>query len=345
MTFASFPAQQDVIALLQRSLEHGRLAHALLFHGPDLDELQAVARTLAQTLCCERPPRRSPGGLPLDSCDTCPSCRKVSEDLHPDVTFLRPESKLRQIKIEQIRELLDRLYLKPTQAPYKVACLVAADRLNTNSANAFLKTLEEPPPDILLILLTTDPTRMLETILSRCQRLNFAGEGQRHRDPALIAWLKEFSALAAAEQKSLLSRYRLLSVLLAKLGAAKSAIEETLTARSPLERHDDIEPDLRDKWEDELTAAVEAEYRRQRSDVLAALQWWLRDIWLDAQQLGRDLLSYPELEASTRAIATRVGADKAMENLQHLEQTQRLLHTNVQEALALEVGLLKLRLN
>ena len=346
MSFAALAERQGAVRLLQRGLENGRLAHAYLFNGSDLDELENVARALAKTLCCERPPRRAPGGLPLDSCDACGSCRKVDAELHPDVTAVRPESKLRQIKIEQIRELLSRLYLKPTQAAFKVAMIAGADRLNVNSANAFLKTLEEPPDDVVLVLLTTDPHRLIETILSRCQRLDFSGESLRHRDPAMLAWLRDFSDAAAAPQKSLLARYRLLSVLIAKLTAARESIEETLTKRSPLERHDDLDSGLKEKWEDELTAAIEAEYRRHRGDLLAGLQWWLRDVWLQALRLGDGdhLLSYPELAEASRAVASRLDARQATENLQLLEQTQRLLHSNVQESLALEVGLLKLRL-
>src|SRR6185503_2360528 len=175
-----------------------------------------------------------------------------------------------------------------------------------NSANAFLKTLEEPPADVVLLLLTTDPQRLIETILSRCQRLDFSGEYLRHRHPAMLAWLQEFSAAAAAPQKSLLSRYRLLSVLISKLTAARESIEETLTKRSPLEKHDDIETGLKEKWEEELTAAIEAEYRRHRGDLLAGLQWWLRDVWLQALQIGDNLLSYPEFAEASRTVARRL---------------------------------------
>ena len=106
---------------------------------------------------------------------------------------------------------------------------------------------------------------------------------------------------------------------------------------------------MKDKWEDELTAAIEAEYRRQRGDFLGALQWWLRDVWLHSLRLealrqGEGLLSYPEFAESSRAVAARLDARRATENLTVIEQTQRLLASNVQEALALEVGLLKLRL-
>ena len=205
-----------------------------------------------------------------------------------------PESKTRLIKIGQIvrredspaRVLLDAVNLKPTESQHKIGIIVAADRMNDAAANAFLKTLEEPPPRSLLILLTTEPQRLLETILSRCLRLNFAGEGPRQWTPAQMEWLAAFSEMAAAEQKSLIGRYRLMDVLLRKLNEVRAGIEETLQARSPLEKYEDAEETLRDQWEQELKAAVEAEYRRQRADFLLALEWWLRDVWL--QTLGED---------------------------------------------------------
>lgn len=351
MSFAHFTAEQDSIALLQRSLERGRLGHAYLFHGADSDELEQVARTLAKTVNCQRPRRRparaGDGDSPppaVDCCDECDNCRRIDANNHPDVFWLRPESKSRVIRIEQIRELLPTIYLKPTHAPFKVATIVAADRLNVNAANAFLKTLEEPPADSILILTSTEPQRILETILSRCLRLSFGGESGRHRDPATVQWLGNFSQLAASQQKSLLSRYRLLSLLLDRLGESKTAIEESLTKRSPLETHDDVESKLRERWEEELSAAIEAEYRRQRVDLLASLQWWLRDVWLHTLKLGPETLTYPSLAGPTAQVASRISSDQAMNNLQLLEQTQRSLFSNVQEALALEVGLLKLNL-
>jgi len=344
MAFADFPEQQQSIDLLQRSLRRGRLGHAYLFAGQQLSTLEGLARTLAKTLNCQQPPRRSDAGVALDSCDRCLNCRKIDGGNHPDVFWLRPESKSRVIRAEQIRELLPTVYLKPTQARFKVAVLVAADRLNENAANAFLKTLEEPPADTVFVLLSADPPRMLETIRSRCLRLNFAGESTRHRDPAFLGWLGQFTQMAGLEQKSLLGRYRLLSVLLGKLAELKGRIEESITKKSPLERHDDVEPGLREKWEDELTAAIEAEYRRQRMDLLAGLQWWLRDVWLETLRLGGDMLSFPQLAVATRQVAGRVSPEEAMDNLQSLEKTQRLLTSNVQEALALEVGLLRLKL-
>ena len=259
MSFAGFPQQQQVVQLLQRSLERGRLSHAYLFAGGDLGELESVARTLAKTLNCQNPVLRPGAAFQSDCCDQCLSCRKIDGGGHPDVQWVRPESKSRIITIDQIRELMHIVGLKPTEAQWKAAVIVGADRLNVQAANAFLKTLEEPPPRSVLLLLSTDPERILETVLSRCLRLAFAGESGPHLDSAHEAWLTQFAQMAKEPKQGLLSRYRLLGALLAKLNGIKSEAEKALSARSPLEQHDDIEPRLRDKWEAELAAAVEAD--------------------------------------------------------------------------------------
>jgi DNA polymerase-3 subunit delta' len=360
MAFKELSTTQESIQLLQRSLERGRLGHAYLFSGGELEPLEKIALTLAKTLNCERPVRKN--GQPIDCCDRCLSCKKIEHGNHSDLHLVRPESKSRVITVAQMRELMREIQLKPKESALKVALVVAADRLRVEGANAFLKTLEEPPADSILILLTTYPQRVLETIVSRCLRLSFGNGGTRPLDPAQREWLGAFSDLAGSEQKSLMSRYRLLDLLLKKLVAIRASIEETLTARSPLHQYQDAEKNLLERWEDELAAAIEAEYRRNRADLLGLLHWWLRDVWLRSlfQQHGHtrmeasaknpqrspgdeSLYSFPELTA-TRRVAERVAPQDALENLQILEQLQLWLGGNVQEALALEVGLLKLHL-
>jgi DNA polymerase-3 subunit delta' len=344
MALATISEENDSVRLLQRSLARGRLGHAYLFSGPDLHALENVARALAKALVCEQPPKVSDAGLPMDSCDRCLSCHKVDEQNHPDVIWVRPESKLRVVTIDQVRDLMQTIYLKPTQAPFKVGIIVSADRLNVQAANAFLKTLEEPPGDSVIILLTTEPQRILETILSRCLRLNFAAGSVYQHNSEFVQWLGQFAEVAAGGQRSLLNRYQLLSIVLDRLNTIKAGITETLTSRSLLERYDDLEAKTRDRFEAELDAAIEAEYRRQRTDVLAGLESWFRDLWLLAMGLGQTENSYPDLSAVTKRVAKRISVEQALTNIETIEQTQRLLATNVQEALALEVGFLKLRL-
>lgn len=348
MAFTDFPDQAQGIELLQRSLKCGRLGHAYLFSGPQLEELEGLASALAKTLNCLEPVIA--GGVAIDSCDRCVSCRKIEHENHADVFWVRPESKTRIIKIGQItrrpdspaRVLLEVVNLKPTESQFKVGIIVAADRLKDEAANAFLKTLEEPPASSLLVLLTTEPQRILETLRSRCLRLSFGGESRARFGADQLDWLRQFCVMSVGEQKSLLGRYRLLDFLLRKLINLREQVDEALSARSPLEQFPEAEKDLREKWESELKASVEAEYRRRRGDVLLLIQWWLRDVWLQTLAADQTLLNFPDL-IETRYLAQRILPAQARENLQVIEQLQRRLYTNVQEALALEVGLLRLQ--
>lgn len=337
VSFKQTSSRQGV-QLLQRSLARGRLGHAYLFSGDQLEELESLARTLAKTLNCHNPVLQN--GEAVDCCDTCPSCVKINNDVHADIHWARPESRSRVVTIDQVRELMREIQLKPAEARFKVAILAGADRLNVQAANAFLKTLEEPPARSVLVLLSTEPSRILETILSRCLRVNFSGGARRDLTDVETEWLEKFSSVAI-EQKTLLGRYHLADMLLQKLGEIRAQADESVGARSPLQKYDDVEKNLREKWEEELAAAVEAEYRRRRADLLLLVQCWLRDVWLATLAAGKDLLNFPQL-AGTGALAGKISPQQALENLQTLEETQRLLHTNVQEALALEVGLLKL---
>jgi DNA polymerase-3 subunit delta' len=352
MSFADLPEQQQVIERLQRSLERGRLAHAYLFSGPDLAELETVARTLAKVLNCLQPRRAGDRGLAVDCCDACANCRKIANDNHADVQWVRPEAKSRQIRIHQLvpreestgRTLAEFAQLKPTEGEYKTGIIVAADRITEQAANSFLKTLEEPPPKTVFILLTTDAAQLLETILSRCLRLTFAGEPLRRLGAGQLEWVRAFSDMAAAEPKGLLGRYRLLGTLLAHLAEQKERITKELGERSALNRYDDLDAKLQDRFEIELEAAVESEYRGHRADVLAGLHWWLRDVWLKTLSGADELIALPALAAAAQTVAGRLTVTDARQNLQLLEELQRLLQTNVQESLAIEVGLLRLKL-
>ena len=337
MSFSQFPQQPQVVRLLQHSLSHGRLAHAYLLTGSRLEELEALARTLAKVLNCTQTPEAG-----IDSCDACASCRKIDAENHPDVQWLRPESKSRVITIDQMRELICTVNLKPTDARFKFAGIVAADRLNILAANAFLKTLEEPPARTIFVLLTIEPQRILETILSRCLRLHFAGEGGQHFEPADLAWITEFVSSASNATPGILGRYRLLSTLLARLAQMRATIEADINSSQTA--HDNAEPKFVERLENQLAAAIEAEYRRQRANLLLALQFLFRDVWLRALRFGVDLCQFPQMIKEVDNIAQRLAPHDALQNLQLLDRTQRLLHSNVQEALALEVGFLGLKL-
>ncbi len=329
--------------LLRRSLDRGRLGHAYLFVGDTSGILEEAALAFARTLLCTDPVSSPAAGPGWEACGRCSTCHRVTTYNHPDVTWIRPGKKSRIISVDQIRDLIHVAQVRPSVARYKIGILSGAERLRIEAANAFLKTLEEPPPDSIFILLTTDADRLLETILSRCLRLSFAS-GMIHLDEAVATWLEEMARGLTEASPTLLQRYLLLQSLLTALGTARERIEESLTAVSPLRRFPDAESDQKDRWEDELDAAIEAEYRRRRGEFLAGFHAWLRDLWIQTLGNGGEVL-LPRLGQASELIGRRLSSPSARANLDHWERTQRLLFsTNAQEALVLEVGLLKLSL-
>jgi DNA polymerase-3 subunit delta' len=342
--FAELADQQPIAGRLQRSLERGRLAHGYLFVGDALEPMARMAKALAQALNCESPSQKGETGLGVEGCGKCRVCRLIRDEIYPDMLWVRPESKMRIIKIEQIRDLIGAVNLKPSEGQYKIGVLVDADRLNSQSANAFLKTLEEPPPRSILILMTTAPDRLLDTILSRCLRMQFATIGGLRLSEQEEVWLADFAQMAGQGSKSLLSRYRLLGLLMERLASIKEEVEEILTERSPLTKYKDAEKDQREKWETELDAAIDGEYKRRRGELLQIVQWWLRDVWLATSRFDSEMAVFPGISASTESVASRIKPEEAVKNLEVMEGLLRLLHTNTQETLALEVNLLRLKL-
>jgi len=344
MAFADIASTGPGVDLLQRSLHRGRLGHAYLLTGNQLEELEEVARNLIKTLNCLEPVQDGDAALATDCCDACLNCRKVTSGNHADVRWVRPESKSRSILTDQIRSLISQVNLKANDARFKCAVIVGADRMKVEAANAFLKTLEEPPPGCVIILISTEPQRLLDTILSRCLRLTFGSGGDVRFDPRQLELIESFARMAAENGNGLLDRYLLLGEVLAMLEAVKAEVTAQLEAASPLQRYDDVDNKLREQWENELKAGIEAEYRRHRGELLLALEWWLRDVWLRTLDLGEELLQLDAFDEFSGRVAERIHPDAALENLRIIEGTARLLHTNVQEALALEVGFLKLKL-
>jgi DNA polymerase III subunit delta' len=157
-----------VVTSLRRALAQGRLPHAFLFVGPEGIGKHAFALRLAQALLCERVPESR-----LDPCGKCPGCLQVMAGTHPDLLQVAKPEDRQELPIRIIRDLCLDLGLKPMSGKRKVAIIDDADDLNDEAANAFLKTLEEPPPGSVLILVGTSAEGQLDTILSRCRVVRF----------------------------------------------------------------------------------------------------------------------------------------------------------------------------
>jgi DNA polymerase III subunit delta' len=164
-----------LVRAFQRVVQRGRLAHAYLFTGQTGVGKKLFATELARALLCERPRADLSGrSSAFDACDRCPACIQVEAGTHPDFQSVRRPDEALEFPIEVMRELCQRFSLKSARGRGKVVIIDDADDLNEESANCFLKTLEEPPPRSVLILIGTSPDRQLSTIVSRCQVVNFA---------------------------------------------------------------------------------------------------------------------------------------------------------------------------
>lgn len=167
MAWDSIRGHDEACRQLLSANSRGRLAHAFLFVGPAGVGKRVFATELTRALLCDRPP------APLTACDHCPSCAQVTAGTHPDAFTARKPEEKHDLPIDVVREFCTNLGRKPAKGTRKVGVIEDADDFNDESANCFLKTLEEPPPGAVLILLATDTERQLPTILSRCQVVRF----------------------------------------------------------------------------------------------------------------------------------------------------------------------------
>lgn len=163
MSFDRILGQERAVERLRALIARGRVPSALLFLGPHGVGKRTAALQFAKALNC--------GERPGEGCDTCPSCRKIAEGVHPDVEVTSPDGQF--VKIDQIRAIADKLALIPAEARRRVVIVHRAERMNSAAANAFLKTLEEPPADTTVVLTAPSPSSLPETIVSRCMPLRF----------------------------------------------------------------------------------------------------------------------------------------------------------------------------
>lgn len=167
MSFKDIQGQPQIVSLLERAFEKKRLPHALLFAGPSGAGQRQVATEVAKILFCE-------DKKGLEPCGACVHCRQLDRNSHPDLYLLQPEEDSRVIKIKTVRELIARANLKPFQAGSTVFVIDRAECMNEESQNAFLKTLEEPEGHSTFILICYATEKLLPTIRSRVQTLNFS---------------------------------------------------------------------------------------------------------------------------------------------------------------------------
>lgn len=182
-TFEEVAGQKTIVMTLENALASGKIAHAYLFAGPRGTGKTTMARLFAKALDCEE-------GVGKQCCK-CSNCVSIAEGSHPDVIEIDAAS---NNGVDQVRDLIDKVKYAPIKGRYKVYIIDEVHMMSTGAFNALLKTLEEPPENVIFILCTTEPYKVIPTIISRCQRFDFSKIGDKDMEKKLIEVLKDEKA-------------------------------------------------------------------------------------------------------------------------------------------------------
>ncbi len=320
MTFANIIDHDRQKKVLGLALKNKRLAHAYLFEGPEGIGKKLMALALARALFCTAG----------EGCGECAACRKVDHLNHPDLHLLSADGT--QIKIDQVRKLQQELSLRPLEAEVRVCLIDGAETLNAAAANALLKTLEEPLPGTLLILLSAKPEMLLDTIRSRCQRLRFQrlsrsrlAEILEHRLELSETEARVVAALADGSFKKAFGENRSL-FLEKRQKLLKSLVSLSDGSIFPLF---DLAQDLADDKEN-------------LPDILDIFQSFYRDLLLLLHGRPESELVNIDMRETLYAQSRLEQVDGLIKKLEALDQARLHLQRNVNRQLAMETMLMEM---
>ena len=384
MPFSEVIGQKPALKALQRSLKERRLAHAYLFVGPEGVGKKLVARLLAQAINCDLSALPAQAGAQAgrndgDACGRCSSCQRIEGFSHPDVTWVKPGGLSRRIGIDDIRDLRHQISLKAYHAGRKkIFVFTEADRLTAEASNALLKTLEEPPADSLLILLTSHSFSLFPTIISRCQLIRFSPLPLKEIKDYLRAKLKLTSA--QAQLLSRLSEGRLGKALSLREKVAREERKKVLDLVSQTSPNDDLEELLRRAAElgkilsnfkrrleeklkkevpgkreemftraelrelkEERLAFLGGESRKKIKEVLDTITGWYRDLLILREGGEEAWLINSDRKEELRAKAKTISPLHIRKSIDLIERTKQSLDHYVNLRLSLEAMFMKMQ--
>ena len=307
---------------LTRAHERGRLGHAYLISGPPGSGKRGLASDLSNLV----------SGTQSTDVFAAPP---------PGVYLAEPESKSRRIVIDQVRALEHSLQMRSANGHRKVAIIAEADRLQPQAANAFLKTLEEPPNDSLLILLSAMPEVLPDTILSRCVAVPLAVTEEAALSAEEEELIQLLGATASSKGEGIQPAYQLARGFHRLLAQIREAIQTENAAalkRDEARYRNTTDGAWLDEREDYYKALTESQYLRQRARLVEIIFLWWSDVLRANTCIPRREL--PKAAKQTEALGSRLKTTDILRRIRRLEEMRDHLGRNIQEALAVEVAFL-----
>lgn len=323
--------------LISSAHSRGRLAHAFLISGAVGSGKEHLAARIIQLV--NGAPQS--GGMDLFGEPVEVTVPPLDELESGWVRVIRPRSKSRVIRVDEIRNLEQTLYLAAPSGTCKVGIITEADRMTDGASNAFLKTLEEPPQNTVLLLLTANPQRLLPTILSRCVRIPLTGGRPllEHGGEELVSALNHAATRGFGTP---ISALMLKAAFTSFLTRCRESVDQAAKAaeKEEIATYKDTTDGtwLKDR-ENFHKAAAEAEYLDTRDRLFDVLMAWMADLLrLKANAGGLD---FPHSAPALKGIVEQESESRLLQRMAALESLRKTLDTNAFEPLAIEVGFLK----
>jgi len=343
MPFQSIAGHHSLLALLARAIARDTLPPALLLAGPRGVGKRRAAVAIAETLNCLE--TRTAADVEIDACGECSSCRRIARAVHPDVIILEPGD-TGAIKIEEIRNVIDRANYRPFEGRRRVVIVDEADAMMEAAQNALLKTLEEPRPGSVFVLVSSTPDALLPTVQSRCPRLRFgrlpvsevAGVLMRDHEYGDVE-----AQAAAADADGSVGR-ALASKAVDLVGARDSArllLEQVAQVADPVRRLGFAKNLIGKKGQagKKSTAAAERERLAVCLRVLASL---LRDLGLLALRADPGSVSNADLQPGLERLAQVFGSERSTKAFVAVDRALGALKRNVSPKVVADWLVLKL---
>jgi len=317
----------EAIQNLKHAFESSRLAHAYIIVGSPREEGRVLAEKVLGLIFCSG--RSKP-------CGECRSCQDVGSHKHPDVLWVEPQKKSRKISIEQIRDFQKQVFQTSFSGGWKAVVLVGADRIGDQAANAFLKTLEEPPRQCIFLLLTDSPQFLLPTVVSRCQTINVSSGRLSLPDEWRRKVVEIMSNGCSSPQgrKSVIAAFSCAESLLLFLKGIKDAIEEE---ESQIAAEGDADED-----EETLDARVSSRYREARAAIMRSILLWHRDVLMLVCGVDSGLVFGDDDADCLKHRAGNLNLRGALANVRIVEDMNRQFDRNLAESTVLSLGFSRL---